>query len=310
GARAQLSATDRLRVATWLLDAGEAVPTELLLDAAAAANRADDPGLALKLAGRALEEGAGARAALLIARAHVIRGEFGTARDVLAAAESTLTSQEEASEYLQQQTSVLYWGLRRLDELREILARARSWWDSPQWSERVRAFELMSDRDLAPESAIADSDHLSHGPAADVSRVAAVTHVSNLFRSGHVRDAYALAREIRPSLPLTDLVSEIAFLLWGMIAIESGEDWQELDAWSTAAQAEALRIGDRSAAARTAIHLGALRFLQGRSAEATRWLAEAEVQLERHSGQGLLLVTNALQVGVAWYRDDTEFFYS
>src|SRR5581483_4006100 len=31
GARAQLSATDRLRVATWLLDAGEAVPTELLL---------------------------------------------------------------------------------------------------------------------------------------------------------------------------------------------------------------------------------------------------------------------------------------
>lgn len=304
GARPQLSATDRLRVTSWLLDAGEAVPTELLLEAAVAANRAGDPALSVKLAGRALAEGAGAGAALLLARAHVIRGEFGTARDVLAAAESTLTSQEEAGEYLEQQTAVLYWGLRRLDELREVLARARTWWDGAEWSERVRAVELMSNRDVAPGSAIADSEGLSRGPAADVSRVATVTHVTNLFRSGRIRDAYALARQIRPSLPLPDLVAEIAFLLWGVIAIESGLDWQELDAWATATQAEALRIGDRSAAARTALHLGGLRFLQGRSAEAARWLAEAEVQLERHSGQGLLLIANALQVGVASYRDD------
>ena len=75
---------DALRIARWLLDAGEPVPPQLLLDAAGAANAAGDADLGARLAEQAVADGAGVRGALLLARAHggreALRGGGGGAR--------------------------------------------------------------------------------------------------------------------------------------------------------------------------------------------------------------------------------------
>ena len=69
-ARDELRSEDSLRVARWLLDAGEPVPRALLLEAAETANRGGDPDLAERLAHQALDAGIGVDAALVLARSH------------------------------------------------------------------------------------------------------------------------------------------------------------------------------------------------------------------------------------------------
>ena len=125
--REPLTPDDALRVARWRLDAGEQVPTGLLIDAARAANLSGDPELGAQLAGLALDEGAGLTATLLLARANVVRNRFAEAEAVLAAAEPVAPGDPEALPYIGQRVHALYWGLRRLAEARALLARAERW---------------------------------------------------------------------------------------------------------------------------------------------------------------------------------------
>jgi DNA-binding CsgD family transcriptional regulator len=299
---------DPLRVARWLLEADEPIPGPTLLKAAAAANLAGDPQFAVRLARRAVEAGAGIRASLLLARAHTIQSEYEQAAQVLAAAEPDIEDEDNALDYLEQQTAVLYFGLRRAEELHRLLDRAHGWWDSPQWHDRLSPLRLVGDTASSPNLAAAASAEILADESLDpeIRRRVAPVHVANLLRSGSVRDAFELARQIRPNLPLRDLTDEIAFVLWSAIAIESGLGWGELETWATAVLADGVRLGSRAAAGRGALALGGLRFKQGRFKEAGRWLAEAELQLEQHDTGGLLAVTNSIQVGVACFTADHE----
>jgi DNA-binding CsgD family transcriptional regulator len=306
--RPDISAADQLRVASWLLDADEEIPIDLLLDAANAAVQRGDPALGARLAERALEVGGGVRAALLLARSHTTQGQFDVAERVLSAVESRLTSREDALEYLEQQTAVLFWGLRRADELAALLERAVEWWDDPGWAAGVRSVRLMSARGFSPQLDTPESAALlaDESLSAEVRRRAAATHIGNLFRSGQVREAQALARRSRPGIPLRDVSEEIVFMLWGAIALENGEQWGALGTWASDALSEAIRCNDHSGAARSALTLGGLRLLQGRYLEARRWLGEAELQLEHHTGQGLLTITVATEVAAAYFAGDLE----
>src|SRR6202008_3779310 len=116
-----------------LLDAGEAIPRDVLIEAASAANMSGDPEFGARLASRALEEGAGWRAAAVLARAHFVRKRFQDAEAVLAAREGQVSSQDEAIEYLEQRIPLLYWGLKRPREALALLERAASWWHGPDW---------------------------------------------------------------------------------------------------------------------------------------------------------------------------------
>ncbi len=299
---------DSLRVARWLLEAGEPIPTPILLEAAAAANLAGDPQLAVRLARSAVDAGAGLQASLVLARAHTIQNEYEQAAQVLAAAEPDIDSEADALDYLEQQTAVLYFGLGRAEELHRLLDRAHAWWDSPEWHDRLSPLRLVGDDATAPNLAAAASAEILADQSVDpeVRRRIAPLHAANLLNSGSVRDAFELARRVRPSLPLLDLTDEIAFMLWSAIAIESGLGWSELESWATATLTDGVRLGSRAAAGFGALALGGLRFSQGRFIDASRWLAEAELQLEQHDAGALLAITNSMQVGVACFIGDPE----
>ena len=110
---ATLTPEGSLRVARWLLEAGESVPQRLLGDAAGAAIATGDPELAGLLAERAVAGGGGMEARLLLARSLAARNRFEEAAAALADAEQTIETPHAAIEpdvaiaYLQQQTEVL-----------------------------------------------------------------------------------------------------------------------------------------------------------------------------------------------------------
>ena len=299
---------DSLRVARWLLEAEEPIPRSTLLEAAAAANLAGDPQLGVRLARRAVDAGAGIRASLLLARAHTIQSEYEQAAEVLAAAEPQIDSEANAVDYLEQQTAVLYYGLRRADELHQLLERAQGWWSSPEWQERLSPLRLVRDNGAPPHLAAAASAEILADESVDqeVRRRIAPIHAAHLLNSGRVREALDLAQRIRPRVPLRDLTDELAFVLWSAIAIESGLAWNELETWSTQALTDGIRLGSRAAAGRGAMALGGLRFSQGRFVEARRLYAEAELQLEQHDTGGLLAIANSMQVGIACFTNDHD----
>jgi DNA-binding CsgD family transcriptional regulator len=299
---------DSLRVARWLLEADQPIPRSTLLEATAAANLAGDPQLGVRLARQAVDAGAGIRASLLLARAHTIQSEYEQAARVLAAAEPDIDSQANALDYLEQQTAVLYFGLRRSEEFHQLLDRAHAWWNSPEWHDGLSPLRLISDSDAPPNLAAAASAEILADPSIDpeVRRRVAPIHAAHLLNSGRVRDALELAQQIRPSVPLRDLTDELAFVLWSAIAIESGLAWNELETWATAALTDGVRLGSRAAAGRGAMALGGLRFSQGRFIEAGRLYAEAELQLEQHDTGGLLAIVNSMQVGIALFTNDHD----
>jgi DNA-binding CsgD family transcriptional regulator len=304
--REQVQAHDLMRMARWLIEAEEEIPSQMLLEAGAAANLSGDPELAAELAGRAVAAGAGTAGALLLARAYVLQGRYADAGSVLAAAEPGIEGQAAAIEYLELQTTVLFWGLRRPEELWELLDRARTWWDLPEWHRRLDTLRLIGQEGPSPAAAAITSAEIYANEHADaeVRRRVAPLHASNLFFSGRVAEAFELAMRIRPTVPLRDLTDEMAFVLWSVIALESGQGWAELETWASAALADGIRLGDRAAAGRAALALGGLRFSQGRFVEASRWLAEAELQLEQHDAGGLRGIVNSMQVGVACFTAD------
>jgi DNA-binding CsgD family transcriptional regulator len=305
--RPEVAARDLLRMARWLTEAGEQLPAETLLRASAVASLSGDPDLSAELAGRAVAAAAGIRGVLLLARAHVLQGRYAEAEEVLAAAEHSVPGQDQAIavEYLELQATVLYWGLRRPGELEALLRRARAWREDPQWHYHLDTVRLLGQSDApaanAPAQIVAD-DQADPGAR----RRAVPAHVTSLFSGGRVREAYDLARRVRPSVPLRDLTDEITFAQWSAVALESGLDWAELETWASAAVADGIRLGDRAAAGCGALALGGLRFSEGRFVEATRWLAEAELQLEQRDLIGLLPIVFSMQVGVACFTGDPD----
>ena len=304
--RDQIQARDLMRMARWLIEADQEVPGQMLLEAAAAANLSGDPDLAAELAERAVAADQGTPGSLLLARAYALQGRYADAAEVLAAAEANIEDQAAAVDYLELQATVLFWGLRRPDRLQALLARAQTWWDDPDWHRRLETLRLIGQDSTSPAAATAATEEIYQDEHADpeVRRRVAPLHAINLFYSGRVGEAYDLARRIRPAVPLKDMTDEIAFIQWSVIALESGQGWAELEAWASAAVADGIRLGDRAAAGHAALALGGLRFSQGRFAQASRWLAEAELQLEQHDAGRLRAIVNSMQVGVACFTGD------
>lgn len=294
---------DTLRLARWLIDAGEPISTDLMLRAARAANLAGDPGFGAELAAQALRAGGSIEAALLLARAHIVRSRFADAAAVLSSAEDSIDTQEAALEYLEQQSEVLHWGLKRPSELRALLGRAAGWWPEPPWQQRLEPLRLrVGSFERLGLNVSATTELLSTTEIeTDVRDQVEPVHVANLFYSGRTTEALELAGRIRPELPLRNLSEAIALSLWSRVILETGERWSELNAWMTTALDDGVRLADPAAAGQAAYSLACLHFSAGRYVDAGALLAEAEVRLERHDPVGLLPVANAMQVGVACF---------
>jgi DNA-binding CsgD family transcriptional regulator len=293
-----------LRIARWLLDAGETVPAALLLTAAHAARVSGDPELAGQLAQSAIDVGVGLEATLVLARSHAVRNQYEQAAAVLAGAEGSIDTPDLAVEYLEQQLAVLYWGLQRVDDLHALLERAESWWPDEAWAVRLAPLRLRAGLLVSLEAAdeqlteIADrlgSDDLD--PSAR--RRLEVVQLAGLFHSGRGREAYELAARLRPALPLQTPTEEGIVALWLAAVSDTGEGWDETERWGREALRAAVRLGDHGGAGSAALILGNLSYHKGRFLEARRWLAEAQLHHELHDPIGVLANTASLQAGVA-----------
>ena len=302
-----LGPEDALRVARWLLDAGEPMSATLLVTAARAALQSGDPELGSEFAGLALDAGGGFDAALLLARAHARCKRFDEAQLVLVDAEALIEDQDSALAYLEQCIWVQFWGLHRPDDLRVLLERATAWWSDEVWQQRLAPLRMhAASVNGLFGGTIDESEPLLAQTGLDpaVRRQLEPLHVAHLFYAGRTEEAYRLAKGIRPSVPFARQSDERALGLWSKIALETGREWEELEAWMTAAVADAVKVGDQAAAGVASLTLGRLRSLKGRYDFAADWLAEAEYCFEQQDTFGGLSTACAVAAVVAACRGD------
>jgi DNA-binding NarL/FixJ family response regulator len=305
--RDPLSSDDALRVARLLLDGGGSIPPGLVLDAAQAANLAGDPDLGARLAELALAGGAGLRATLLLARAHTVRQQPEEAEAVLAAAEPSARRDALAVNYLEQRLSVLYWGLQRNDEARDLIERAQTWSDDPEWRRRLGPLRLgLAGLIEGFRGSVAVASEILADPALDEGsrRRAEQVKTMGLFFTGHAREAWALVRRLRPSVPLEDPNEAIALGMCWMIGIESGEDWTDFESYMSEVLRAGVRAGDHEAAGIGAFSLANLRFLEGRYHDSARWFAEAELHFEHQDTFGSVLHVRVFELGIRYFTGD------
>jgi DNA-binding CsgD family transcriptional regulator len=301
-AQGDLGSDDALRVARWLLDAGEPMSVALLVTAANAALWAGDPELGSELAGLAIDAGGGFDAALLLARAHARLKRFDKAAVVLVGAEALIEDQESAVAYLEQCISVQFWGLRRPEELGALLERAEGWWPDEVWQQRLAPLRMhATSMNGLFGGTVDESERLLAEPDLDpsVRRQLEPLHAAHLFYDGRTEEAYRLARRIRPSVPFTRQSDERALGLWSKIALESGREWDEVEAWMAAAVNEAVKVGDNAAGGLAALTLGRLCSMKGRFGLALNWVAEAEYCFAQQDTFGGLSTACAVAVVVA-----------
>ncbi len=301
--RGKLAPDLALRVARWLLDAGEQVPTASLLDAARAANLSGDPDLGGRLAQQAVDAGMGLDAALVLARSHTIRNQAARADGVLAAAESSVETQDGAIAYLVQRTSTLHSGLMKVDELSELLSRWQSRWPDDErlrarlaawqmWVPARDSFEARNDLVSKVSELIRDRE-LGDG---ERRRLEAI-QLAALYYNGRGREAHELACRIRRGPPLRDTTDEAILSAYVCATIDTGEGLDELERWATVTLRDAVALGDRGAAGLASLALAQRRLIEGRFRDAGRWLTEAQLHQEQHDPLGLLATTSSLQ---AW----------
>jgi DNA-binding NarL/FixJ family response regulator len=306
--RDPLSGDDALRIARLLLDAGAAIPQRLQLDAARAANLAGDPDLGALLAERALQDGGGLTAALLLGRAHAMRNRDEEAEAVLAAAEPLVPGQPEAFDYLTQRVWVTYWGLHRVDETLALIERARGWSSEAEWAARV---EQLHRSQVSLIEGFSGAGRVEEGLADpdldDATRrsLVALDAMSKLF-AGQGDEASAIALAIRPAVPLRDLADTASLGCSSLIPLETGNDWPSVEAYMTETLREGVRVNDHEAAGIASFTLAGLLFLRGAYRDAARWLAESELHFGRHDTFGSIVHVRCYQVGIAYFTGDVD----
>ena len=305
--RRPLTPGDALRVARLLLDAGAPIPSELRVDAARAANLAGDPELGAQLAESALADGAGLPAALLLARAHTARKRFADAEAVLAGVASLAGPDDDGIDYLEQRAHALFWGLARPQDTRALLDAALTWSAEPGWARRLAplrvAYAAMTDGFGGAADTLTEV-LAEPGLDAETRRMAEQRLALSLFFVGRTGEAFALARRVRPSVPLRGYSDALALGLWRLLAFETGEDWPALESDMAQTLREAVGANDHEAAGHAAFSLGYIRFLAGRYRDAARWFAEAELHFEQEDTFGTLIHVRALNVGVDSFTGD------
>ena len=302
GSREDRDAGDALRVARWLLDAGQPVPAALGVEAAGAAVLAGDPDLGARLAQLALDDGADLIAAMLLARAEAQRNRPEAAEAVLAAMEPDLHDRDLALEHVEFRATMLFWALRRPGDALAAVDRAAARWPEPEWRRRLDPLRLyLLFLAAGPAAALAETERVLADPPANEHelRRIEVVHAANLLFTGRGREAQALCRRLRPSVPLRDVHEEVALDICAVVGLDAGEDLPEHGTWLLQTLEAGIRANDKTAAAITAMHLAVIRRLEGRFAEAARWADEAVAHFERRDTFSFLALAHSVVADVA-----------
>ena len=121
---------------------------------------------------------------------------------------------------------------------------------------------------------------------------------------GRAKDAYALVRANRPAVPTRDNYDASMLGLVCVIELEAGEDWSDLQAYTTAVLRDGVRADDHHAAGFGTFALAALAMARGRYRDARRWVAEADGHFARQDAFGTALSVRALEVGIGLFTGD------
>ena len=131
-ARSRGHPADAVRIALWLTE-GRRWERTALLNAARASNLAGiETGVGF--AQRALDQGAGTEAAMLLAASHYVHGRPEQAEEVLSTVEGTNRRPALAAGYLRERAAILEWGLGCTTEAVALIERATAWWPGEAWS--------------------------------------------------------------------------------------------------------------------------------------------------------------------------------
>jgi DNA-binding CsgD family transcriptional regulator len=289
-----------MRAARLLLDARQTVPPALLIDAARAANQAGDPGLGAQLAELALRDGAGLEAALLLARALFIRRRHDDAETVLAAFEAE-AREVMSFEFVEQRVHGLFWGRRDLDAARAIIEDARTWSADGAWDRRLAPLrDLLADKrgdfgeTLRVTQAVIDDPQVDEATRRGIEARQALA----FLYTGEGTRAFEMIRRLRPAVPF-GYGETLACGSWNLISLETGENYEEGDAYVTGLLRDAVRAEDHEAAAIAAFGLAITEFMRGRYRSSARWFDEAELHYEHRDTFTAMTVVNAFRVGIA-----------
>ena len=212
-----------------------------------------------------------------------------------------------ARKYLAQRVHVLFWGLRQGDEARAFLDRAQVWWSDPTSARHLESWRVglagltdgFAGRVESLEKMLADPDMKPNRR-----RSLEAVYAYALMTSGRAKEADAVARRVRPTVPLRDNWDSYGLFAMRFVGLESGEDWEDLEAYMAAVLDEGVRVADHEAAGLAAFTLGSLAVERGRYRDAQRWLTEAETQLEHHDTFATVSCIRALGVGIAYFTGD------
>ena len=301
-ARPERSPVDTVRIAQWLIDAGEVVPADTLLEAAKAVNLAGSES-GLQFAQRAIDAGAGVEANMVLAATHAVHGRPTEAEATLAEVEGDIEDPTLALEYLRQRTTGLQWGLGRPEQAVELLDRAITWWPEETWHKQVEILRLpfvaLTDAPgtctTALEEALRD-DALSEQPRRWLKRALAV----DLFWAGRVVAAHGTLPPI-PQIPLREALDFLDFAAYSVVGLASGCDLPglEREMREVFERATAATAADPAAAGLAAATVAAVNYFAGRFLDCRRWLNEAIAHSERQDPFGTRPLARSLQVGAA-----------
>jgi DNA-binding CsgD family transcriptional regulator len=304
-ARTPAHPADAVRIALWLTEAGEPVPEAVLLDAACASNLAGIE-TGIQFAQRALDEGAGIEAAMLLAASHYVHGQPEQAEEVLSSVEGTIVDPALAAAYLRERAAILEWGLGRTGEAVALIERASHWWPGESWSKLVEIiglpFRALSGKPGETAAAIEvalEDESLSTEARRWLNRALAIDR----FWEGRVQAAESLLPAM-PSMPLrgelefTEMAARVA------VGLASGSDLRGLKDEMSDAFVAAADAADAAAAGLAAITVAQVCYLGGRFLDAQRWLNEAVVQSERQDPMGTRFLAHAIQAGVSFALSD------
>jgi DNA-binding CsgD family transcriptional regulator/type II secretory pathway predicted ATPase ExeA len=306
-ARPNFGPDDALRAARLRLDAGEPLSTELLLQAADAANRVGDPEFGHELASLIPAGEGGLAAALTLARSLAMRNRYAEAQQTLAAVEHQVAEDPDAMEYLRRRLWLYHWGLRDPQAIASTLERARSWRPDEDWQRFVEAVGqryLRFERDFGtPEQGAALANN-QQAPASS-RRAGRAAYVMSMLLEGEGDAAAREAFSARPSA--SDDLGEIGLLgALSLSAVEAGYQWEELEAEMGEVVREGVRRHHHGAVGIAAFTIGRLHFLRGRYVDATRWLAEADSHMRREDPYDVMTHVLVLRVGIAAFSSDFD----
>lgn len=295
---------DELRIATWLLDAGERPDRALLLRAASLATSALDHRLAAQLAEAAALEEPDLAAALTAAAAHRALGAFERAEELLAGVEMVAAGAVPSAPapvrgYLFARVATLHWGLGRLDAACDLLERATAWSPDPAWGHWVRAQRVTQ---LATggrlRDAVGQGRELLAEPGLDpATRLPLAVGLGFAWhQTGSARATLELIDDAVVAAGPEARIDWPPDAMWALVAINTGLRWAEAETRLLRLRDRALLRDDPATTGYAELLLGQLLLARGWVADALDRLTEAEAHLLLQDSRGLLGPCRSLRV--------------